>query len=211
MAMFHHLFGRDQLESVPGRDRRRPSRSELASLGDQGELEIFSHMKRLVHRVGFRCWAGREAASPAHLPRLIELFEKLDPEEAFVHPARIFVTLATRRAGERRALAQVQEILTGIWRERERLGAREGDMLEALHELYRDLPEAARFEHVARDVIILHLASQSNLYAAISWTLVNLLLHPQRQARRATKTRRCSRPARSSRSGSRSARSRCAR
>jgi hypothetical protein len=55
-------------------------------------------------------------------------------------------------------------------------------MLEALHGLYRELPLASRFEHVARDVIILHLASQSNLYAAISWTLVNLLLHPGRQA-----------------------------
>jgi cytochrome P450 len=181
MAMFHHLFGRDQLESYRAEIEAAVS-DELAALGDAGELELFAHMKRLVHRVGFRCWAGREAASPAHLPRLIELFERLDPEEAFVRPARIFVTLATRRAGERRALAQVQEILTGIWRERERLGVRAGDMLDALHELYRELPEAACFERVARDVIILHLASQSNLYAAMSWTLINLLLHPQWQA-----------------------------
>jgi len=75
----------------------------------------------------------------------------------------------------------VREILSGIWREREQRGAREADLLEALHELYRDAPEATRHERVARDVIILHLASQSNLYAAISWTLVNLLLHPQWQ------------------------------
>ena len=181
MSMFHHLFGRDQLESYRTWIEAAVE-DELAQLGAEGELEIFTHMKRLVHRVGFRCWAGREAASPAHLPRLIELFEQLDPEEAFVHPARIFVTLATRKAPERRALAQVREILSGIWRERERRGAREGDMLEALHELYRDSPEAARLEQVARDVIILHLASQSNLYAAISWTLVNLLLHPRWQS-----------------------------
>ena len=45
-----------------------------------------------------------------------------------------------------------------------------------------DLPEAQRLEHVARDVIDLHLASQSNLYAAMSWTLVNLLLEPSWQA-----------------------------
>lgn len=180
MSMFHHLFGRDQLETYRTWIEAAV-KEELAQLGAEGELEIFAHMKRLVHRVGFHCWAGREAASPAHLPSLIELFEKLDPEEAFVHPARIFVTLATRKAPERRALAQVREILSGIWRERERRGAREGDMLEALHALYRDRPEASRLEHVARDVIILHLASQSNLYAAISWTLVNLLLHPQRQ------------------------------
>ena len=180
MAMFHHLFGRDQLESYRAQIQAAVE-EELASLGDTGELEVFAHMKRLVHRVGFRCWAGREAASPTLLPRLVELFEKLDPEEAFVHPARIFVTLATRKASERRALAQVREILTGIWRERERRGAREGDMLEALHELYRELPEAQRLDHVARDVIIPQLVSQSNLYAAMSWTLVNLLLNPRWQ------------------------------
>jgi cytochrome P450 len=177
MAMFHHLFGRDQLETYRTQILAAVE-DELAQLGDAGELEIFSAIKRLVHRVGFRCWAGREAAAPERLPRLIELFEALDPEEAFVHPARIFVTLATRKAPERRALAQVREILSGIWRERERNGTCQNDMLESLHALYRELPEAQRLEHVARDVIILHLASQSNLYAAISWTLVNLLLHP---------------------------------
>jgi cytochrome P450 len=181
MSMFHHLFGRDQLEGYRAWIEAAVEQ-ELAQLGAEGELEVFAHMKRLVHRIGFRCWAGPEAASPAHLPRLIELFEALDPEQAFVHPARIFVTLATRKAPERRALAQVREILSGIWRERERRGAREGDMLESLHDLYRDSPEPVRHERVARDVIILHLASQSNLYAAISWTLVNLLLHPRRQA-----------------------------
>jgi cytochrome P450 len=181
MSMFHHLFGRDQLEGYRSQIAAAVE-EELALLGEEGEFEIFAYMKRVVHRIGFRCWAGHEAASLEQLPRLIELFEALDPEQAFVHPARIFVTLATRKAPERRALAQVREILSGIWRERERRGAREGDMLEALHELYREQPEADRFERVARDVIILHLASQSNLYAAISWTLVNLLLHPPWQA-----------------------------
>jgi len=180
MAMFHHLFGRDRLESYREQIHAAVA-EELAQLGESGELEVFAHMKRVVHRVGFRCWAGREAASPEHLPRLIELFDQLDPEEAFVRPARIFVTLATRKAPERRALAQVRGILTQIWREREQRGAREADMLESLHELYRELPEAERFERVARDVIILHLASQSNLYAALSWTLVQLLLAPRWQ------------------------------
>ena len=181
MAMFHHLFGRDALESYRSEIEAAVD-EELAQLGRDGELEVFAHMKRLVHRLGFRCWAGREAASPAHLPRLVELFEQLDPEEAFVHPSRIFVTLATRKAPERRALAEVREILSGIWRERERNATRGGDMLESLHELYRELPEAQRHQHVARDVVMLHLASQSNLYAAISWTLINLLLHPRWQA-----------------------------
>ena len=78
MSMFHHLFGRDQLETYRAQIRAAVD-EELAQLGDAGELEIFSHMKRLVHRVGFRCWAGREAASPALLARLIELFERARP------------------------------------------------------------------------------------------------------------------------------------
>lgn len=52
-------------------------------------------------------------------------------------------------------------------------------MLDALHELYAALPETERFAAVARDVMILHLASLSNLYAALSWTLINLLEHPE--------------------------------
>lgn len=52
-------------------------------------------------------------------------------------------------------------------------------MLETLHETYAALSEGERHAKVARDIMILHLASQSNLYAALSWTLVNLLLRPE--------------------------------
>jgi cytochrome P450 len=177
MSMFHHLFGRGQVEGYLSH-MHEAVRDDIARLGAVGELEIFSHMKMLVHRVAFRCWAGREAASARYLPELVRLFERLDPEEAFVHPARAFVTLLTKKSIERRALAAVERILGDIFTERRRQGRSEGDMLEALHELYRDRPEDERRRLVARDVMILHLASQANLYAALSWTLVQLLLHP---------------------------------
>jgi cytochrome P450 len=185
MSLFHHLFGRDQIERYL-RHIEDAVAEDYAALGPEGELEIFSHMKKLVHRVGFRCWAGREAASGAYLTRLIALFEKLDPEEAFVHPARTFFTVVTRKAPERRALREVERILRDIWFERRRRGQREGDMLEALHALHAERPE--RYALVARDVMMLHLASLANLYAALGWTLVNLLLRPERleEVRRAT-------------------------
>lgn len=175
MGMFHRLFVRDRVDGYLAH-MRDAVQADLAALRDVGELEIFAHMKRLVHRVAFRCWAGREAASPRWLPRLVELFERIDPEEAFVHPGRMFVTFATRKAPERRALAEIERILATI--RRERGGRREGDMLESLHEAYASAPERERDALVARDIVILHLASQSNLYAALSWTLVNLLLRP---------------------------------
>jgi cytochrome P450 len=178
MRMFHKLFGRDRREGYL-QHIEDAVREQLAELPREGELEIFRHMKLLVHRVGFRCWAGREAASPRYLRRLVSLFEQLDPEEAFVRPARTFVTLATRKAPERRALREVASILRSIHAQR---GARrEGDMLEELHELYADRGEEERHALVARDVMILHLASLSNLYAAMGWTLVHLLLRPSLQ------------------------------
>jgi cytochrome P450 len=182
MRMFHHLFGREKREGYLAHIRDAVD-EELGRLRADGELDVFPHMKRLVHVVGFRSWAGREASSPRYLSRLIALFERLDPEEAFVRPARTFVTLLTRKALERRALAEIADILREIWDDRQRRGVRESDMLEALHELYAADPPAARHAKVARDVVVLHLASLSNLYAAMAWTLVNLLDRPQHLAR----------------------------
>ena len=148
-------------------------------LGQSGELEVFQHMKRLVHQIGFRCWVGREAASPRYFSRLVELFERLDPEEAFVHPTRMLRTIATRKAAERRALRSAQAILAEIWSERQRRGVREDDMLEQLHAAYGDAPADARHARAAKDVMVLHLASQTNLYAAMAWTLINVLRHAE--------------------------------
>ena len=43
---------------------------------------------------------------------------------------------------------------------------------------------------VARDVIVIHLGAQSNLYAALAWTLVDLLLHPEQRGGVARRRRR---------------------
>lgn len=177
IGMFHRLFGRANMSAYLGH-LREAVHEELAELGPSGEIELFTAMKRVVHRLAFRCWAGREAASPRYFRRLVGLFEALDPEEAFVRPARTLVTVLTKKAPERRALREVERILTEIWQQRTREGRREQDMLEVLHEAHAALPDRQRHPMVARDVMILHLASQSNLYAALSWTLVNLLLRP---------------------------------
>jgi cytochrome P450 len=182
MTMFHHLFGRDRMEGYVAHIHDAVL-DEIGRLGDQGELEVFRHMKGVVHKLGFRCWAGREAASPRYLDRLVALFERLDPEQAFVHPAQMLLTVVTRKAPERRALRAVEAILTSIRDERRRRGAREGDMLDQLEDLYADRPEAERDARVAADVILLHLASQTNLYASMAWVLINLLGHEEHRAR----------------------------
>jgi cytochrome P450 len=178
MNLFRHLFTAERMEGFLAQ-MNAAAQDAVDGLGSEGELEVFGHMKRLVHQIGFRCWIGREAASPRYFDRLVGLFERLDPEEAFVHPGRMLRTIVTRKAPERRALRATQEILTEIWSERQRRGVREHDMLEQLHEAYGDQPPAARHARAATDVMLLHLASQTNLYAAMAWTFINLLQHPE--------------------------------
>ena len=72
----------------------------------------------------------------------------------------------------------IEQLVTEIRAERERCGAADGGFLEQIHASYADLAAAARDVAVARDVIMLHLGSQSNLYAALAWTLVNVVTRP---------------------------------
>jgi cytochrome P450 len=94
------------------------------------------------------------------------------------------VTAATRQARERRAMHGIEAVLAGIVREREaRGGAGRGDFLDSIVASWSDAAPGEREIGIARDVIVIHLGAQSNLYAALAWTLVNLLLHPQALAR----------------------------
>lgn len=182
MSMFHRLFGKQRREGYLAHVQDACERA-IDALPAHGELELFEHSKRLVHRLGFRAWAGPEAASPQHLETLIGLFEQLDPEQAFLKPATAVVTIATKNAPERRALAAVAQILRDIHAARQREGRVEDDMLEELHRMYADLSERDRHAAVARDVMVLHLASLSNLYAAMGWTFVHLLADADHRGR----------------------------
>ena len=139
-------------------------------------------MKRLGHRLGLASWAGSEAASPRYVNDLIPLFDRLDSSESFVRPARTLVTWATRKRFERSAMAGIERILAQIWEER-RTGPPVDDFLQQIFDSYADLPPADQAVGAARDVIVIHMGSQSNLYAALAWTLINLLQRPDLMAR----------------------------
>jgi len=179
----HDLFGGsdvefylDALESSVG--------AELDALGAGGRFEIFAFARRLGHRLGLACWAGTEAASPPALDRLIPLLDRLDSSDSFVRPLSTFASLASKKWRERRAMRGVEQIFAEILRQRGAAGAERGgsgapgDFLDTIHASYADLPPGEREVHSARDVMVLHMGAQSNLYAALGWTLVNLLLHP---------------------------------
>lgn len=55
-------------------------------LGQKGEFEVFSQLKKIIHPVGFLSWIGADALQPKYLNRLIENFEALDPEVCDLYP-----------------------------------------------------------------------------------------------------------------------------
>lgn len=115
----HRLFGQQVVEGYVA-DLEHAIDAELGVLGPQGSFEVFAEMRRLAHRLGFASWAGREAASPAYLDRLVPLFDRLDSAEAFVRPAQAFVTLATRKRREIAAMHGIEAVIAEIWAGRQR-------------------------------------------------------------------------------------------
>jgi cytochrome P450 len=171
------LFGSQRVEDYLDHLQRAVD-LELARLGPSGTFEVFAEMRRLGHRLGLASWAGSEAASDPYVERLIPLFDRLDSSESFVRPGQAALTWATRKRREWAAMAGIERIFTEI------IGARAGgppvdDFLTQILESYGDLPEDERAVAAARDVIVIHMGSQSNLYAALAWTLVNLVQRPE--------------------------------
>jgi cytochrome P450 len=170
----HDLFGRQETERYLG-NLDEAMAMEIDSLGGQGRFEIFAEARRLGHRLGLGSWAGVEAASPRYLDRLVPLFDRLDASEAFVRPARTLLTTATGKVLERRAMHGIEAVVAEIWAARQARGIDHDDFLAQLYRSFDDLPPADRDVQVARDLILIHMGSQSNLYAALAWTLVHVL------------------------------------
>lgn len=176
----HDLFGAEDVQEYLGALDGAVG-AQLAELGDAGEFECFAWARRLGHRLGLACWAGPEAAAAQTLDRLIPAFDTLDSSESFVRPHRLFVSRATGKRREWRAMREIEDVIGELLRAR---GSEpRGDFLDRIALAFADLPEDERAVQVARDVMLLHMGAQSNLYAALAWTLVNLLLHPELLAR----------------------------
>jgi cytochrome P450 len=170
------LFGSQRVENYLGHLHQAVD-LELSRLGPRGTFEAFAEMRRLGHRLGLASWAGSEAASDPYVEQLIPLFDRLDSSESFVRPAQAALTWATRKRREWAAMDGIERIFAEIIHARWQR-PRVDDFLSQILESYADLPEEERVVATARDVIVIHMGSQSNLYAALAWTLVNLVQRP---------------------------------
>ena len=175
----HALFGSQDAERYLD-NLRAALELELDELGSGGTFEVFTEAKRIAHRLGFASWVCQEATEAERLERLLGPFEELDAAESFVRPAVAFRTLRTGHRREWQALATIEEVIAEIWAERRRHGVRRDDMLEravAAFAADHDPDDAVR--QAARDLVVIHLGSQSNLYAGLAWTIVDVLRHPE--------------------------------
>ncbi|MFO0689708.1 MAG: cytochrome P450 [Myxococcota bacterium] len=177
----HMLFAREDVE-VYLENLKAAVALELDALGARGELEAFAHCRRLAHRMGLASWGSRAATTPRHFERLVTAFDALDSSESFVHPPRAFWTWATGKRREQAALATIDSIYAEILRESAPLAAAgsasEPGFFDRIRTAWADVDGAARDQGIARDVVLVHMGSQSNLFAAMAWTLVHLLERP---------------------------------
>lgn len=173
----HTLFGKQDVEDYLDHLENAVAQ-QVAEFGDQGSFEIFALMRRLGHRLGLAAWAGHEAASATYLDRLIPLFEQLDSGDSFVKPTQAFTTAIMRKRREHVAMHGIEAIFAEILSARRRAGHQSDDYLQRIAGSFAELPDAEADMNAARDIMLIHMGAQSNLYAALAWTFANLLLHP---------------------------------
>ncbi|MDO9458357.1 hypothetical protein [Nocardioides sp.] len=143
----------------------------LAELGASGEVDVFDLTRRLGHRLGLASWAGAAAASGAAFERLVAAFDVLDGSDAFVHPDAMAAVAASGKAAETAALEEVVAVVGPL--------PPDDGLFGRVRAAWADEPdEDARRRGIGLDVALLHVASMSNLHAALGWALVDLAAHP---------------------------------
>jgi cytochrome P450 len=176
----HQLFGRDDVADYLSNVERALD-ATVTELGTEGETDVFALTRRLGHRVGLASWGGPGAAQGARFDRLCQAFDTLDGAESFVHPDAMARVARSGKSAEIAALATVTAEISAV------LDDLKGH--EAEHPLFArvagawdDAAPGDRTLGVAMDVALIHIASMSNLFAALGWALVDLLAHPDELA-----------------------------
>ena len=168
------LFGKDDVASYLGHlDQALHDTS--AELGDHGEIDVFALTRRLGHRMGLASWAGPVAHDPTLFPRLVTAFDVLDGADAFVHPDAMVAVAASGKADERAALEEVVAIVGSSVPAETPVG---DGLFERIVRQWDGEPDEQRRRGVALDVALIHIASLSNLGAALAWALADLIAHP---------------------------------
>ena len=153
---------------------------QFAELHPGTEIDLFDLTRRLGHRMGLASWGGHEVLRSDRFEELVEALDVLDGSEAFVAPTRMREVARSEKAAEKAAMAKAEQILADSIATRR---SPVGDLLDMILERWADAPDSERLTGVARDVILVHIGSMSNLFAALGWSLVHLVQNPDVLAR----------------------------
>ena len=147
--------------------------TELAALGDSGEFEVFEFTRRLGHRFGLASWGGPGAAVSPRFQVLVEALDELDAAAAFVTPEAMSAIAENDHVVERTALASIASTFQAI------VGEHDADprpgMFATIVDRWADADGEVRIKGIAEDVALIHIASMSNLFAAVGWAVVDLV------------------------------------
>ncbi len=176
----HQLFGRDDVASYLANVERALD-AVVEELATAGQFDMFDLTRRLGHRVGLASWGGPGCARGTRFDRLATAFDTLDGSDSFVHPDAMAAVAASEKSAERAALAVVIEEMSLALDE---LPGAESDhaLFARVAAAWEDAPAEKRAIGVASDVALIHVASMSNLFAAVGWMLIDLLTHPDELA-----------------------------
>lgn len=169
------LFRRDDVANYLVNLDRALEQTTL-ELGTAGSVDVFDLMRRLGHRMGLASWAGPGSADGETFERLVRAFDTLDGAEAFVHPDRMAAVAATDKRAERAALDAIADDIAAAVRRFDAGDTRDQDLFGRIVDAWSGRP--ARLRGIGFDVALIHIASMSNLAAALGWALVDLLEHP---------------------------------
>jgi cytochrome P450 len=173
------LFRRDDVTSYLA-NLDRSLIQTVAELGDEGTVDLFALTRRLGHRMGLASWAGPGCSEGTAFERVVRAFETLDGSDAFVHPDAMAAVAASGKRAERAALEEVVAVIETSMRTSD---SGETDLFGRIVTAWSSEPEDVRLRGIALDVALIHIASMSNLMAALGWALVDLLKHPEQRQR----------------------------
>jgi cytochrome P450 len=150
----------------------------VAELGSAGSVDLFDLTRRLGHRMGLASWAGPGSAEGVAFQRLVSAFDILDGSDAFVHPDAMAAVAASDKRAERAAL---EDVAAEVEKAVHRLDSGEvadTALFGRIVEAWSAESTADRMRGIGMDVALIHIASMSNLMAALGWAMVDLLEHP---------------------------------
>ena len=176
------LFRRDDVASYLANLSRAIDVADR-ELGDEGSAELFAMTRRLAHRMGLASWAGPGCADGPRFERLVAALDDLDGSEAFVHPDAMAAVAASGKAAERSALEEIVEVMGPVVDEAIDTAGTDHPLFARIVDAWAAEPAAERRRGVALDVALIHVASMSNLAAALGWVLVDLIDHPAERIR----------------------------